>query len=56
LKKNTINFIPALPSWKRTSIEKIGFGNVVKILIVPKIPIVLSQQKPWIGVALDDIS
>jgi lysine-specific histone demethylase 1 len=36
LKKKSIDFIPELPSWKNSAIEKLSMGNVCKILIVPK--------------------
>jgi monoamine oxidase len=44
LKKNAIKFTPALPNWKTEAIKNIGFGNVVKILIVPKTPLNITQQ------------
>lgn len=56
LKKKSIDFIPPLPDWKNISIEKIGFGNVVKILIVPKVPIHFPQQKHYVGIAMDNVS
>ena len=57
LKANTITFSPALPSWKTDAIQNIGFGNVVKILIVPKatFPIITNTQH-YLGVVSDDIT
>lgn len=43
LKKKAIKFTPALPADKSEAITKIGFGNVVKILIVPKKAITIPQ-------------
>lgn len=34
LKKQTIKFAPALPQWKQQAIEKMGVGNVCKVLLV----------------------
>lgn len=56
LKKKTIKFTPELPVWKTTAIEKIGFGNVCKILVVPKIPFNITRTEDILGVVLDDIN
>ncbi len=56
LKKNTIKFTPELPEWKKSAIEKIGFGNVCKILVVPKIPFNVTQTEEIMGIVLNDMS
>ena len=30
---NTVRFDPPLPKWKQTSIERLGFGNLNKIIL-----------------------
>lgn len=56
LKKNTIKFTPQLPEWKTTAISKIGFGNVCKILVVPKVPFNVTQTEDILGIVLNDMS
>jgi len=56
LKKKTIEFIPSLPEWKATAIEKIGFGNVCKVLVAPKVPINVPQTEHILGINLNDIN
>jgi len=45
-----------LPDWKKTAIEKIGYGNVCKILIVPKIPFHITQTNDIFGLVLNNIT
>jgi len=56
LKKNTIKFTPELPRWKTDAIDKIGFGNVVKIMIAPKTAFHLPQPTQFLGVVANDIN
>lgn len=57
LKDSAITFSPALPSWKTDAIDNIGFGNVVKILIIPKAGFpTITNTEHYLGVVSNDIS
>lgn len=57
LKKKAIEFIPALPEWKATAVDKIGFGNVCKVLVVPTVTTIdVPQTEDILGIALNDFN
>lgn len=53
LKKGGVKFTPKLPKEKSDAIDRIGFGNVCKVLVVFKNPPTTSKEH-YIGVVADN--